>query len=163
VAYVRSLKRAWFSYFLPADDYLFFDLNRPRIYSIERLFDLVFLGQVKDASDRKSLTRMEEQGPKLGLILYTGIFLLIGLPTLWLWTIYYLVKGFRKQTLAQPTAVLIGFLLFDIIYMTAVANFLSSYEGNRFRFQVDAFFVILFGIALEQLRRKAFHPAKEPV
>jgi hypothetical protein len=163
VAYVRSLKRAWFSYFLPADDYLFFGLNRPRIYSIERLFDLVFLGQVKDASDRKSLTRMEEQGPKLGLILYTGIFLLIGLPTLWLWTIYYLVKGFRKQTLAQPTAVLIGFLLFDIIYMTAVANFLSSYEGNRFRFQVDAFFVILFGIALEQLRRKAFHPAKEPV
>ena len=150
VAYVRSLERAWFSYFLPAGDYLFFDLNRPRIYSIERFFDLVFFGQLRDASDRKSLTRMEEQGPKLGLILYTGTFLLIGLPSLWLWTIYYLVKGIRKKTLAQPPAVLIGFLLFNITYLTAVANFLSCYESNRYRFQFDALFVILFGIALEQ-------------
>ena len=163
VAYVRSLKRAWFSYFLPAGDFLFFDLNRPRIYSIERFFDLVFFGQLKDASDRKSLTRMEEQGPKLGLILYTGVFLLIGLPSLWLWTIYYLVKGIRKKALAQPAAVLIGFLLFNITYLTAVSNFLSSYEGNRYRFQVDAFFVILFGIALEQLRRKFSPTTKEPV
>jgi hypothetical protein len=162
VAYVRALKRAWFSYFLPAGDYLFFDLNRPRIYSIERFYDLVFFGQLRDASDRKSLTRMEEQGPKLGLILYTGIFLLIGLPSVWLWTIYYLVNGIHKKTLAQPAAVLIGFLFFNITYMTAVSNFLSSYEGNRYRFQVDAFFVILFGIALEQLRRKFFRPAKEP-
>ena len=163
VACVRSLKRAWFSYFLPAGDYLFFDLNRPRIYSIERFYDLVFFGRFRDASDRKGLTRMEEQGPKLGLILYAGIFLLIGLPSLWVWSIYYLVNGIHKKTLAQPAAVLIGFLLFNITYLTAVSNFLSSYEGNRYRFQVDAFFVILFGIALEQLRRKAFRPAKEPV
>jgi len=163
VAYVRSLKRAWFSYFLPAGDFLFFDLNRPRIYSIERFFDLVFFGQLRDASDRKSLTRMEEQGPKLGLILYTGIFLLIGLPSLWLWSIYYLVRGIRMKTLAQPTAVLIGLLFFNITYLTAVSNFLSSYEGNRYRFQVDAFFVILFGIALEQFRMKLFPRAKDPV
>jgi hypothetical protein len=47
--------------------------------------------------------------------------------------------------------------------MTAVSNFFSSYEGDRYPFQVDAFFVILFGIALEQLRRKAFRLAKEAV
>jgi hypothetical protein len=41
-----------------------------------------------------------------------------------------------------------------------VANFLSSFENNRYRFQFDAFFVILFGIALEQLRRKFWRPAK---
>ena len=80
-----------------------------------------------------------------------------------MWTIYYLVNGIRRKTLAQPAAVLIGFLLFNITYLTALSNFLSSYEGNRYRFQVDAFFVIFFGIAVEQLRRKAFGPAKEPV
>ena len=106
------------------------DLNRPRIYSIERFYDLVFFGRFRDASDRKGLTRMEEQGPKLGLILYAGIFLLIGLPSLWVWSIYYLVNGIHKKTLAQPAAVLIGFLLFNITYLTAVSNFLSSYEGN---------------------------------
>jgi hypothetical protein len=113
------------------------------------------IGEFKYTSDRKDLRAIAAQGGKLSLILYTGIFLLIGLPTLWLWSIYYLVTGIRRKTLAPPVAVLIGFLLFNITYLTAVANFLSSFENNRYRFQFDAFFVILFGVALEQLRRTA--------
>jgi hypothetical protein len=120
------------------------------------------IGQFKYTSDRKDLRAIAAQGGKLSLILYTGIFLLIGLPTLWLWSIYYLVTGIRRKTLAPPVAVLIGFLLFNITYLTAVANFLSSFENNRYRFQFDAFFVILFGVALEQLRRTLSRPAKEP-
>ena len=162
VAYLRSLEAAWFSYFLPAGDFPFFDLNRPRILGIDRFFNLVFFGQFRYTSDRKELRAIAAQGGKLSLILYTGIFLLIGLPALWIWSIYYLVTGIRRQTLAPPVAILIGFLLFNITYLTAVANFLSSFENNRYRFQFDAFFVILFGIALEQLRRTLSRPAKEP-
>jgi hypothetical protein len=163
VAYLRSLEAAWFSYFLPTGDFPFFDLNRPRISGIDRFFNLVFFGQFRYTSDRKELRTIAAQGGKLSLILYTGIFLLIGLPALWLWSIYYLVTGIRRKTLAPQVAVLIGFLLFNITYLTAVANFLSSFENNRYRFQFDAFFVILFGIALEQLRRKFSRPAKEAV
>jgi hypothetical protein len=163
VAYLRSLEAAWFSYFLPTGDFPFFDLNRPRISGIDRFFNVVFFGQLRDASDRKALRTMAAQSGKLGLLLYTGIFLLVGLPALWLWSIYYLVNGVRKKKLGQPDAVVIGFMLFNITYLTAVANFLSSFENNRYRFQVDAFFVILLAIALEQLRPKFTRPARSRI
>jgi hypothetical protein len=66
------------------------------------------------------------------------------------------------KTLPQPVAVVIGFLLFNIMYLTALSNFLSS-ENKRYGVHVDAFFVILLGIALEQLRQKFSRPAKEPM
>jgi len=163
VAYLRSLQAAWFSYFLPTGDFPFFDLNRPRIFGIDRFFNLVFFGQFKYASDRKELREIAGQGGKLRLILYTGTFLLIGLPALWLWSIYYLVNGVRRKTIPPPVAVVIGFFLFNITYLTGVSNFLSSFENNRYRFQVDAFFVILLGIAFEHLRRKFSRAAKEPI
>jgi hypothetical protein len=153
-AYLRSIEISWFTYFLPTGDFPFFDLNRPRIWPIDRFFNVVFFGQWRDASDRKELRAIEGGGNKLGLILYTGTFLMIGLPLLWAGGICYLIYGVRKRTLDRATASLLGFLLFNITYLTAIANFLSSFENNRYRFQVDGFFLILFGIAVEQIRRR---------
>ena len=153
-AYLRSIEKAWFSYFLPTGDFPNFDLNRAKIWRIDRFFNIVFFGQWKDASDRKHLRALEEGGHSLGLILYTGTFLIIGLPLLWAGGIYYLIAGWRNKTLDGATSALLAFILFTITYVTAVANFLSSFENNRYRFQVDGFFLILFGMALEQGRRR---------
>jgi hypothetical protein len=113
----------------------------------------VFFGQMREAPGRSALRAIEAAGAQLGLILYTGLFLLIGLPLLWLWSIYYLVTGIRERTLPVPVAVLMGFLLFNITYVTAVVNFLSSFENNRYRFPLDSFFVILLGVAVERIRQ----------
>jgi hypothetical protein len=144
------VEAAWFSYFLPAGDFPFFDLNRPKIHAIDRFWNVVFFGQFKEASDRKELRRMAARGVRASLALYTGVFLMIGLPALWLWSIYYLVTGARRKTLDPPTAILVGFLLLNITYVTAVANFLSSFENNRYRFPLDAFYVVLLGVALSR-------------
>ena len=152
VAYLRSLEAAWFTYFLPAGDFPFFDLNRPKIGGLDRFVNIVFFGQFKDASDRKKLRSLAGQGNKAALIPYTGTFLLIGLPILWLWGIYYVVRGIRRKMLERSVAILIGFLLFNIAYISAVANFLSSFENNRYRFPCDALFVVLLGIAIERSR-----------
>jgi hypothetical protein len=151
VAYVRSVERAWFTYFLPAGDFPFFDLNRPKIYKLDRVVNLVCFGQLRDASDRKGLRGLEASGVRLGLIKYTGAFLVTGLPALWLWSITYLWRGVRQRLICRPQALLIGFLLFNITYLTALTNFLSSFENNRYRFPLDAFFVILLGLAAERL------------
>jgi hypothetical protein len=150
VVYLRSVEAAWFSYFLPAGDFPFFDLNRPKIHSIDRLWNVVFFGQFEAASDRKQLRRLAAGGARASLVLYTGLFLLIGLPALWLWGAYYLVSGVRRKNLDRPAAILLGFLLLNIIYVTAIANFLSSFENNRYRFPVDAFYVVLLGVALSR-------------
>jgi len=150
VVYLRSVQAAWFSYFLPAGDFPFFDLNGPKIHTIDRLWNVVFFGQFKEATDRKELRRLASEGARTSLILYTGIFLMIGLPALYLWSIYYLVTGVRRKTLDRPAAILIGFLLLNITYLTAIANFLSSFENNRYRFPLDAFYVVLLGVALSK-------------
>jgi hypothetical protein len=148
VVYLRSVEAAWFSYFLPAGDFPFFDLNRPRIHKLDRVWNLIFFGQFKEASDRKELRRLAAHGGRSSLVLFTGIFLMIGLPALWWWGLYYLASGVRNKTMDRPRAILIGFLLANIAYVTAIANLLSSFENNRYRFPLDAFYVVMLGIAL---------------
>jgi len=148
VVYLRSVEVAWFSYFLPAGDFPFFDLNAPKIHKLDRVWNFVFFGQFREASDRKELRRLASRGTRASLVLFTGMFLIIGFPALWLWGLYYLVSGVRNKTMDRPSAILIGFLLANIAYVTAIANFLSSFENNRYRFPLDAFYVVMLGIAL---------------
>ena len=154
VVYLRSLEAAWFTYFLPAGDFPFFDLNRPRIRTLDRFWNVAFFGQLEDAGDRKELRRLKDQRGPASLLLHTGLFLMIGLPALWIWGVTYLVRGVRRKTLDRAPAIVIGFLLFNIAYITAVANCLSSFENNRYRFPIDAFYVVLLGLAVDRLWRR---------
>jgi hypothetical protein len=152
VVYLRSVEAAWFSYFLPAGDFPFFDQNRPKIHALDRAWNFMFFGQFKEANDRKELRRLAAHGAGTSLALYTGVFLMIGLPALWLWGVYYLVTGVRRKILDRPAAILLGFLLLNIAYVTALANTLSTFENNRYRFPLDPFYVVLLGVALAKAR-----------
>ncbi|HTW68026.1 MAG TPA: phospholipid carrier-dependent glycosyltransferase, partial [Bryobacteraceae bacterium] len=92
VVYLRSLEAAWFTYFLPSGDFPFFDLNRPRIRGVDRVWNAVFFGQFEDAGNRKALRRLAAQSGPAAMLLRTGIFLMIGLPALWIWGVSYLVR-----------------------------------------------------------------------
>jgi hypothetical protein len=154
VTYLRSTEAAWFTYFLPVGDFKFFDLNGPRIHALDRAWNVVFFGQLEEMGDGKALRRLKEERGLAPLLLHTGIFLMIGLPAVWIWGVVYLVRGTRRGTLVRPSAVLIGFLLFNIAYVTAIANLLSSFENHRYRFPIDGFYLILAGVALEQVLRR---------
>jgi hypothetical protein len=154
-AYGRSLLYAWFAYFLPPSDFPFFDLNRPKIAVLDRLVNLVFFGQFKDASNRKELRALHAQGESLSLVLYTGTFLLIGLPALFLFGVGNLWKEIREKRAPRARLALLLFVLFNILYLTLVSNLLSSFETNRYRFPIDGFFLILLGMALEAIWRGA--------
>jgi len=65
----------------------------------------------------------------------------------------------RHKTLDRRSAILIGFPLLNIGYLAAVANLLSSFENNGYRFPFDAFYVVLLGVALEQLRLRRYGTA----
>jgi hypothetical protein len=153
-AYLRSVAIAWYAYFLPAGDFPFFDLNLPRIHKVERFSDIVLCGQFKYSENRKDLRLMYGRGNKVSVVLHTGVFLLIGLPALFIFGVWFVFRGVRRHTLSLPQALLLGFILFNIFYTTATANFLSSYENNRYRFPVDGFFIILLALALEQIFQK---------
>lgn len=148
-AYARSLAKAWFAYFLPAGDFLFFDMNMPHIRRIERFFEIVYCGQFMHTGDRQSLKQMTLPT----IVLHTGIFLLLGLPALFIFGVTVLCRGVRAKTLTLARSLLLGFMLFNIAYGTAIANFLSSIENNRYRFPLETFFVVLAAMAGDRLWR----------
>jgi hypothetical protein len=150
--YGRSLLYAWFAYFLPPSDFPNFDLNRPKINGLDRMVNIVFFGQFKDASDRKELRALHAQRENVALVLYTGTFLLIGLPALWLYGVGRLWRDLRRKRGDGATTALLLFLLFNILYLTMVSNLLSSFETNRYRFPIDGFYLILFGMAVDSAR-----------
>ncbi len=149
-AYIRSVVRAWFTYFLPTGDFPFFDQNRPRIARLDRSFNIILFGQWKEATNRKDLRRMEAGGSTAQLPLYTGTYLLIGLPALFLCGIVWLWRDVRASGWNAFSAVL-AYMLFQIAFVTAVVNFLSCFENNRYRFPLDPFFVALLGMAIERI------------
>jgi hypothetical protein len=153
-AYLRAFVTAWFTYFLPTGDFTFFDLNRPHIERLDRFFNVVFFGQWKDASDRKALRRILAEGHGAELPLFTGTWLLLGLPALFVWGLF---TAWRMPW-SQPNKALLLYLLFQIAFITAVVNLLSPFENNRYRLPLDPFFLALLGMAIERIVRR-FRPA----
>lgn len=151
VAYVRSVVRACFAYFLPTGDFPFFLQNGPRVEAFDRVFSTVFFGQWRRASDRKDLRKLNSSGGTWALPLYTGTYLLIGLPVLFGWGVRKIWRAVRKREWRDPRIILFGYILFQIAFMTAVVNLLSCFENNRYRLPIDPFFVVLLGMAAERI------------
>jgi hypothetical protein len=144
---LKSMAIAWFTYFFPTGDFPDFFVNRPKIFGWDRTFNVVFFGQWKDATDRKGLRR-EGIGP--GLILYMGTYLVIVLPILFGYGCWRLWRAWKNAPRDLALLATLGFMLFNIFFVTGVANTLSSFENNRYRFPLDGYFVALFGMAVSQ-------------
>ena len=155
-AYLRSLSIAWFTYFLPPGDFLFFGENRSRIMKVERLFDVCVYGQLRDASDRKNLRALRSKGSSVSLLLYTGVFLLVGIPLLWVFGTWHLIRNVRTGSATPAVIALLSFILINIAYVTLTSNFLSSFENNRYRFPIDSFYVLLTAMAANAVLRRGY-------
>lgn len=158
VAYLRSALIAWFAYFLPASDMHSFDQARQAIKGFDRVFNAVVYGQFLRAESRKDLRAIKASGGTLSLVLYTGTFLMIAIPLIVLWTAAQFLPRWRSRWTPAQLSVM-AFMLFTILFVTAVSNAFSSFENNRYRFALDPYFVILFGAAIAALRR---HPRQQP-
>jgi hypothetical protein len=161
-AVAKALATAWFTYFLPASDFPFFEHNRPKIAAFDRAFNLVTAGQWRDSGDRKQLRRLWAEGSPLRLLLHTGLFLMIALPALVAWGCWRVASGLRSGWLSLGRGVTIGFLLFNIVFVTAVSNLASCYENNRYRFSLDTFYLVLAGLfvtwLMERRQRGNYRP-----
>jgi hypothetical protein len=148
IAYIRSVMIAWFAYFLPASDMHSFDDVRPKIHSFDRFFSVVFFGQFFQADRRADLRAIKAAGGAFKLPLYTGTFLILGLPIIVLWAATQLVLQRFRIRWKKEELVLLGFMLFTILFSTVIANFLSSFENNRYRFVLDGYYTVITGLVV---------------
>ena len=149
-AYARSLVMACFTYFLPTGDFPFFGENRMRIRAFDRWFNVFAFGQFKEAGSRSDLRALRSKGASVfSLAAYTGVFLLIGLPALFVFGCWKLWDDARRSSWKTPRNALLAFMLFHIAMVTVVVNLLSSFENNRYRLPIDGFFLILFAVVIQ--------------
>jgi hypothetical protein len=145
IAYARSVLIAWFSYFRPASDSEYFDVAPASIQAWERAFNAVVFGQLRRTEDRENFLELKKSGHNLSRVLYTGMFLLVVIPATVIWGLAQLVSPRWRRRWTQAQLAVLGFMLFTIVYLTLVSTLLSSFDGNRYRFPLDGFFVALFG------------------
>ncbi len=151
IAYERSLANAWFSYFLPASDLAYFNYAPPRVKAWEHFFNAVVFGQLRQTKDRETFIQLEADGHTFSCVLYVGVFLIVLLPAAFLWGSAQLLFARLRGRWTQAQLALLAFLLFTIVFVTLVSTLLSTYEGNRYRFPLDGFFVALVGAAVTRL------------
>jgi hypothetical protein len=148
--YLRALEFSVYTFFLPASDYFWFDDQRKLIRGIEYPYSAVFFGQFGHAGSRKELREIEAVDGPASMVIYTGLFLMIGLPLLCLWVIVELIR----KRFTGPESVTLGFMLFSIAWVTAVTILLSAFENNRYRFVLDGYFLLFFALVLSSAIHK---------
>ena len=155
IAYLRSEAIAWFAYFRPPTDFFQFTDRRTPIRAFDRLYNLIFFGQLREASN-KDLRRIKSEGRALSLPLYTGVFLIIGFPLLLIAGVLLLIRGIRFGTLSAAQLGLLAFVIFNIVYIIATTNFLASFENNRYAFPSYPLYAALLGFCLHRFWPDAF-------
>jgi hypothetical protein len=144
VAYLRSLMDAWYSYFLPTGDFVFLSQNRSRIRSFDRWFNRIFFGEWTDYLSRAKTH-------KHWAFLNVGIFLMVGLPLLFLINVSRLWTAVTESGW-NPRSGVLAFVLFNIAFLTAVVNLLSNSENNRYRLPLDPLYAALLAASISRGR-----------
>jgi hypothetical protein len=159
-AFLRSLESGWFCYFRPPSDLPFyFGAEVKPIADLERISSAIFYGQLYRTEQHEEIRTLFYSGQLIKALTYTGLWLVIGLPILTLWSIWQLFL----PNWTKDRKILAGYLLLTILVLTFAVNTLSFQENNRYRFPLDPFFLVLLGMAITQamrgLRRGTSTPA----
>ena len=151
VAFARSVAIAWFTYFLPTSEMHYFDKSRLNIARFERAFNIIVFGQLRHAADRKDLRAIKASGNTLSLVLYTGIFPMLLLPVLVIWGSAQCLLPSRRLRWRREQLAALVFMLFTILFVTALSNSISTFENNRYRFPLDGFYLALAGLVITRI------------
>jgi hypothetical protein len=121
--YFQGLLESWKIYSLSSSDAYFLTGNRTHIQRYDRIFDAVFYGKFS----------RRDGG--------TAWFLQFGIIVLIVDSFARILKS-KEQIPAERLTWI--FLSINVLYMTVVGNALEIGENNRFRFEIDPMFLLLF-------------------
>ena len=159
--YLKGLARAYYFYFLPATEFNYLNMNgnRDHIYSLIRLSNFLFCGQVLPHRDYSQYKKNDIYKYYKYKFLSTGLLLIIGFMVSAVYGLRVVFSTLTKKDLLLkttdlPFALTVLFLWANIIYVTLTCNFLSWGENFRYRFTIDPFILILLGLVINEIIRK---------
>jgi len=152
--YFRSLKRAFIIYIFPGPTDTPF-VNREVIKSYEDMFNWNFthLNKINDgklysyflwaSSKFKNL-----KWDSISIALYS---LTAGLLIFLIGFSVWLIISCWVRNRDIISSLTLSFIVGNIVYLTIVSNAFSSFGNNRYRFAIDSFYLILFGLLINAI------------
>jgi len=137
--YLKSFSRVLMTkegYFIPSGQNFWATRNQtsPSFLSFLRNFDLIFTGQYY------------YQKP--------GWFLVLGFPLLFAFGIVRFYSQRKTLLMNLPFQLTLGYALGNIAWLTLVTLSISTGDYNRYRFKIDSFYILLFGLLVTALLQK---------
>ena len=80
--------------------------------------------------------------------LHMGVFLVIVYPLLIFYAIKVIFVKLSCRHVDIPFVLTCLFLVVNVIYVTVICNSFEYGENNRYRFMIDPFYLVLFGLFL---------------
>jgi hypothetical protein len=141
--YLKGTAHAYYTYFLPVSNYHYLDGNRKHIRGFERIYNLIFCGQLMpDDAGTKDETSEGYVGEPM---LMRRWLLVIGLPLLCIYG-FLLLRSLPHRGSSSPLALTLLFMLLNILYVTIIGNAVEIGENQRFRFTIESFLVVMVGL-----------------
>ena len=147
-AYIKGIARAFSFFVLPASGYWYLEKNRQHIRRWDTFYKRVFFGQFITPYWKKDEKKTVSYYIKK--IEMSGVFLVIGIPFLFIYSIVATIKAFLQKPLNPAYALTLLFLCINIVYVTLISNLIELGENYRFRFVIEPFFLTFLGLILEK-------------
>jgi hypothetical protein len=133
-ALIVGLLKAWFLYFQTSSDYDLLVVNGPKLAGWAKVYDVLLYGKLP-------FSYVYNERP---YAMYS--FLILGLPLVLLYAAALAARGGTSRT----ERIVLGYLVFNVVYLAIVANSVEFGENNRFRFSTDPLSLVLLGVLLER-------------
>jgi hypothetical protein len=145
--YGLSVIKSFYAYLRPSSDSIIMDgQNRRKIQSWVNFYEKYIIGDIlQKIWHRPYVNRF---GGKRDIHLN---FLYLFIPLIYGWGILLSINGRRMLGLKREELIIIGYIMFNIIYVTIVGNLLDVGENMRFRFLVLPFTYVLLGLWLKRI------------
>lgn len=176
IGYIKGVLTAFVIYFWPSNEYDHINEFRKGdakgVVIIENMYDVLFYGQFLNITNPNKLAPIIyiSHLADFNFITYFGAFLTsIGFYIVMVILIlfrfgYKLIKrSFAVKPFNLPYTLTLMFIWLNIIYVTLTSNFLEVGENERFRFTIDAFYIILLALFIESKIRRRRNKHQEKI
>lgn len=151
--YLEGIASAYLYYHMPTTSWAVFDYgysqpSRTSLSSLVNFYNLFLYGCIVHPDSKV-------QGiPDKDQITYYGVSysLLIALPILLIYGFYLVLKKFRERSLEFSALIL--FICLNIFFVGLFCNLIEIGESQRYRFCVDALYLVLGGLMISEMINK---------
>lgn len=145
-AYLKGVAKAFYAYISPPSEWPPLEANAAKLGAWHSTWNSLVYGRLQNTPSNDN----EPRSP-LYPLLRASMLVIIGMPILFLFGAKRFWNFLPKR---NDLAMVLFYLLFNILYVTVMGNLFDAGENNRFRFLIESHLVILFGLFISNLIHK---------